>query len=99
MAAALNVPLADIARIAHVHRNTLTKNPASAKVQNRLGEVVRILAEAADLLDGDLGKAILWFLHQPLAGFDGETAEDLVAAGHADAVRTHLKMLRDGSYA
>jgi hypothetical protein len=60
---------------------------------------VRILAEAADLMGGSVAKAALWFRHQPLSGFDGETAEELVTAGHAAAVRAHLKMLRDGSYA
>ena len=61
VAATLHVSLAEIARIADVHRNTLTRSPASPKVQVRLGEVMRILTEATDLLGGDLGKAALWF--------------------------------------
>jgi hypothetical protein len=99
VAATLKVQLVDIARLAAVHRNTLARAPNSPKVQGRLGEVMRILAESAALLDGDLGKAVLWFRHQPLAGFAGQTAEELVAAGHADAVLTHLHLLQQGSYA
>lgn len=99
MAARLRVSLAEIARIADVHRNTLARAPASPKVQARLGEVARILTEAADLLEGDLGRAVAWFRHQPLAGFAGETAAGLVAAGHAAAVLAQLRMLRDGGYA
>jgi uncharacterized protein (DUF2384 family) len=99
VAATLHVSLAKVARIADVHRNTLTRAPASAKVQARLGDVMRILADAADLLGDDIGKAALWFCHQPLAGFDGQTAEELVTAGHAAAVLTHLAMLRQGGYA
>jgi uncharacterized protein (DUF2384 family) len=99
LAAILHVPLAEVARIADVHRNTLARAPGSPKVQARLGEVARILADSTDLLGGDVGKAALWFCHQPLAGFDGQTAEELVTAGHADAVLAHLSMLRDGSYA
>jgi hypothetical protein len=99
VAATLHVSLSEIARIADVHRNTLTRAPGSAKVQARLGEVMRILTDAANLLGGDVGKAALWFCHQPLAGFEGQTAEELVIAGHADAVRTHLAMLGQGSYA
>jgi uncharacterized protein (DUF2384 family) len=99
LAASLKAQLSDVARIAGVHRNSLASAPTSPKVQARLGEVARILAEAAELLDGDENKAAVWFRHQPLAGFDGETAEDLVAAGHAAAVRAHLRMLRDGAYA
>jgi uncharacterized protein (DUF2384 family) len=99
VAATLHAPLADIARLADVHRNTLTRAPASPKVQTRLGEVMRILSVATDLLGGDLNKAVVWFRHQPLAGFDGQTAEELVSAGHAQAVLTHLGMLREGGYA
>jgi uncharacterized protein (DUF2384 family) len=99
VAATLHVSLAEVARLADVHRNTLARAPTSPKVQERLGEVVRILAEAADLLGGDIGKAALWFCHQPLAGFDGRTAEELITAGESAAVLTHLAMLRDGGYA
>jgi hypothetical protein len=60
---------------------------------------MRILAEAAELLGDDADKAVLWFRHQPLAGFDHQTAEELVTAGHARAVLTHLAMLREGAYA
>ena len=99
VATALHVPLTEIARLTDVHRNTLARAPDSPKVQTRLGEILRILAEAAELMDGDLRKAAIWFRHQPLAGFDGQTAADLVSRGHADAVVTHLAMLRDGVYA
>jgi len=51
------------------------------------------------MMGDDLAKAAIWFRHQPLSGFDGQTAEELVAAGHAQAVVTHLAMLRDGVYA
>ena len=96
---ALHIPLAQVARLAKVHRNTLARMPESPAVQAGLGEVARIVAAAAELLDGDVARAIVWFRHQPLAGFAGRTAEELVAAGHAHAVLAHLEMLRDGVYA
>jgi uncharacterized protein (DUF2384 family) len=99
VAAMLHMPLADLARVADVHRNTLARSPDSPKVQNRLGEVMRILTAASEMMGDDLAKAAIWFRHQPLSGFDGQTAEELVAAGHAQAVVTHLAMLRDGVYA
>jgi hypothetical protein len=95
----LRVTVADVAELTHVHRNTLKRNPESPKVQEGLGEIMRIIMDAADLMGGDKGRAVLWFLHQPLSGFNGKTAADLVRANHADAVRTHLQMLRDGVYA
>ena len=57
VATALNVPLAEIARLADVHRNTLARTPASPKVQARLGEIMRILTDAADLMGGDRARA------------------------------------------
>jgi uncharacterized protein (DUF2384 family) len=95
----LRLPLAQLARLAQVHRNTLRRHPGSRAVQERLGEVARIITAATDLLDGDTSRAIIWFKHQPLSGFDGRTAEELVAAGQGEAVLTHLEMLRDGVYA
>jgi uncharacterized protein (DUF2384 family) len=95
----LRVPMSHLARIAKVHRNSLSQHPESPAVQARLGEVARVIATAVDLLGGDTAKAIIWFRHQPLSGFDGQTAEEIVADGHTDAVLAHLETLRDGGYA
>jgi uncharacterized protein (DUF2384 family) len=99
MSETLRVPMSHLARIAKVHRNSLSQHPGSPAVQARLGQVARVIATASDLLGGDTGKAIVWFRHQPLSGFDGQTAEELVAGGHTDAVLAHLETLRDGGYA
>ena len=99
VAATLHMPLADIARVVDVHRNTLARTPTSPKVQAGLGSIMRILTGAAELMGGDLGRAAVWFRHQPLSGFDHQTAEELVTAGHAQAVLKHLAMLRDGGHA
>ncbi len=94
----LRLPMTELAKLAHMHRNTLTRRPVSDAIQRGLAPVVRILA-AAEQLTGNADKAILWFRHQPIAGYDGRTALDLVEAGHADAVLAHLEDLRDGAYA
>jgi hypothetical protein len=98
MSRRLRLPLADLAKLAHIHRNTLTQRPESQLVQKSLEPVVRILA-AAEQLTGDPDRAIVWFRHQPIAGHDGRTALELIEAGHADAVLAHLEDLRDGAYA
>lgn len=98
VSAALNINLKRMAEVAQVHRNTLTRNPNSPEVQMRLGQVVRIVNRAAAMLGGDLERAKVWFRYEPLAGFDHKTAEQLVAAGHADAVEVHLDMLTEGVY-
>ena len=94
----LKMSVADLSRVTRLHRNTLTRTPGSPSVQTRVGEVARIVAQAAEII-GDDGRAAIWFRHQPLAAFDGRTAEELVAAGHADAVLKHLDTLADGGYA
>jgi hypothetical protein len=94
----LRLPLAELAKLVHIHRNTLAQRPESPLVQKSLKPVVQILA-AAEQLTGDPDRAIVWFRHQPLPGHDGRTALDLVEAGHANAVLAHLEDLRDGAYA
>ncbi|MBM3555672.1 MAG: hypothetical protein FJX47_08970 [Alphaproteobacteria bacterium] len=94
---ALHIEAGTLARLARVHRNTF-RSPTSARVQARLGEIVRILARATELC-GDRGQAVLWFRHQPLTGFDGDTAEALVAKGQGAAVLKHLDILADGLHA
>jgi uncharacterized protein (DUF2384 family) len=94
----LRVPMAELAKITHVHRNTLSQRPSASSVQKSLEPIVRILA-AAEELTGDADRAIVWFRHQPIAGHEGRTAIELVEQGHADAVLAHLQDLRDGSYA
>ncbi len=93
----LRMPVAQLARLARLHRNTLA-HPESPLVQTRLGEIVTILAKAAEL-GGDPGKAVVWFRHQPIAAFGNRTAEELVAAGQGEAVLGHLADLQDGVYA
>jgi putative toxin-antitoxin system antitoxin component (TIGR02293 family) len=95
---ALKVSMSHLSEVTGLHRNTLTRNPQSPEVQKRLGDIARIITTAADML-GDDQRAIVWFRHQPLSGFDHKTAEELVASGHADAVLAHLTMLANGVYA
>lgn len=97
LSSALHITLVRLSQLTQLHRNTLTRHPESPDVQQRLGEIARIISQAAELIGQQ--QAILWFRHQPLSGFNQKTAEELVAAGHANAVLTHLAMLSDGVYA
>ena len=97
MAERLRLPMSRLAKLAHLNRNTMAARPESPAVQAKLGEIARIIARAADLA-GDEGRAIIWFKHQPIAGF-GKTAEELVEEGHAEAVMGTLESMDQGSYA
>lgn len=94
----LHMPMSRLAKLTRLHRNTLSLAPTSPAAQDRLGEITRIIATAADLA-GDEGRAIVWFRHQPLPGFGNATAEQLVSEGHAHAVLDYLSALGDGVYA
>ncbi len=81
-----------------MHRNSIQRNPYSNQTQEKLGTIVKIVTRASVML-GDDRKAVAWFRYQPLMGFDGKTAEDLVAGGQAEAVLRHLDTLDNGGFA
>lgn len=93
--AALGIQVANLAGLAGVHRNTL-RNPASERLQDKLREMVRVIA-AAGALTGDMAKAIYWYRNEPIADYDHKTAAELVAEGHSDAVMAHLRDLENGA--
>ncbi|WP_375286248.1 hypothetical protein [Sphingomonas sp.] len=95
VAQALGVQLSRLAEIAGVHRNTLA-NPASERLQDRLRDMVRVIMAASELT-GDLEQAIYWFRNEPIVTLKRQTAAELVAAGHTEAVMAHLSELVDGA--
>ncbi len=97
LAERLRLPMSQLAKLAHVNRNTMAAKPDSPAVQAKLGQIAAIVARAAELA-GDEGRAIIWFKHQPIAGF-GKTAEQLVESGHAEAVMWTLESMEQGAYA
>lgn len=96
MANRLRVPLTRLSRLAHLNRNTMVSRPDSPAVQEKLGQIARIIARAADL-SGDEGRAIIWFKHQPLTGW-GKTPEELVEDGLAREVLDDLERQAEGVY-
>jgi uncharacterized protein (DUF2384 family) len=95
VAEALGIQLSRLAEIAGVHRNTLS-NPASERLQDRLRDMIRVIMAATELT-GDTQKAIFWFRNEPIATLKQQTAAELVAAGHTDAVMLHLSEIVDGA--
>jgi len=51
--------LQTLAAQAHVHRNTLSRAPASESVQRVLREALLVIRAAADL-SGDVDRALFW---------------------------------------
>ena len=94
----LGVTQAELARLAGVARNTLTAKSPTRKVDAALSPIVRILTVAAEMA-GDESRAVIWFKHQPIPGWAGKTAYDLVAQGRSDQVLAYLEAVRAGVYA
>lgn len=94
----LGVSLTELAKLIGVARNTLTAKTAARKVDAALSPIVRILAMAAEMA-GDDQRAAIWFKHQPIPGWAGKTAHDLVGEGKADKVLSYLEAVRSGVYA
>ncbi|SDA98258.1 antitoxin Xre/MbcA/ParS toxin-binding domain-containing protein [Sinorhizobium sp. NFACC03] len=94
----LGVTLAELAKLIGVARNTLTAKSSARKVDAALSNVVRILAMAGEMA-GDDSRAVIWFKHQPIPGWAGKTAYDLVGEGKADKVLAYLEAVRSGVYA
>jgi hypothetical protein len=94
----LGVTLTELAGLVGVARNTLAAKSASRKVDSALSPVVRILAIASEMAGGE-DRAAIWFKHQPIPGWAGKTAYDLVREGKADKVLAYLEAVRSGVYA
>jgi hypothetical protein len=94
----LGVTSTELASLIGVARNTLTAASGARKVDAALSPVVRILAMAGEMAGGD-ERAAIWFKHQPIPGWSGKTAFDLVSEGKAEKVLAYLEAVRSGVYA
>lgn len=94
----LGVTQSELAKLAGLSRNTLAAKSGTRKVDLALSPIVRILAMAAEMAGSD-SRAAIWFKHQPIPGWAGKTAYDLVGEGKADKVLAYLEAVRSGVYA
>ena len=94
----LGVTITELAGLIGVARNTLAAKGGARKADAALSPVVRILATAGEMAGGE-DRAAIWFKHQPIPGWAGKTAYDLVREGKADKVLAYLEAVRSGVYA
>ncbi len=93
---ALHIDLQTLAEQAHVHRNTISRAPASQSVQRFLREALRVIKAGTDL-SGDVNKALFWYRNEPLSAFGYKTAEQLVSEGRTDDVLHYICSLDAGA--
>ncbi|VWC77138.1 hypothetical protein BLA50215_00966 [Burkholderia lata] len=94
-AAALHIDMQTLARLAHVHRNTVSRLAGSESVQKYLREALRVIRAATDI-SGDLHSALFWYRNEPLRIFDYKTAEQLVSDGRVDDLLRYIVSLEAG---
>ena len=95
-AQALNLRLQDLARLAGVHRTTVTETPANARLQHYLREALRALSGAYEVTQ-DRDRSIFWFRNTPIPEFGHRTAERLVAEGKTEVIIRYLTSITAGS--
>ncbi len=95
LARALEVPAQRLASLARVHRNTVSLAPSSPKLQEALGDVVRVLS-AASQLTGDVDKALFWFRNQPIPEFGHCTPMQVVEQGKVQSLVDYIDSISAG---
>lgn len=95
-ATALHIDMQTLARLAHVHRNTVSRLAGSESVQKFLRDALRIIRAAADI-SGDVQRTLFWYRNEPLPTFDYKTAEWLVSEGRTEDLLRYITSLETGA--
>lgn len=100
LAKALHITQTDLAEVTGLSLDSVSKTARvkSRSTQARLKDTVEIINRVAQW-SGGVGRAFAWFRSQPLPTFGDQTAEELVKAGHALAVKQYLARIAAGGYA
>ncbi|MGY6706703.1 MbcA/ParS/Xre antitoxin family protein [Oceaniradius stylonematis] len=100
IAEALRTTSAEVARTAGLGRDAVQRRDRvrSDKTQRRLREMVEILNKVEPRFGSAL-MAYAWYRSEPLLGFSGQTAMQLVRSGRADEVLEYIDAIDAGVYA
>lgn len=93
---ALQIDLQTLADQAHVHRNTISRAPASQGVQRFLRDALKVIKASSDI-SGDVRRALFWYRNEPLSAFDYKTAEQLVSEGRTDDLLRYITSIEAGA--
>jgi uncharacterized protein (DUF2384 family) len=90
----------EVARTAGLGRDAVQRKErvSSGRTQRRLREMVEIINK----VEARFGSALMayaWYRSEPLAGFAGQTAMQLVRAGRADEVMDYIDAVDAGVHA
>lgn len=95
-AAALHIDMQTLARLAHVHRNTITRLPGAESLQKYLRDALRVIRAATDV-SGDVRSTLFWYRNEPLSTFGYKTAEELISEGRTEDLLRYVTSLEAGA--
>lgn len=100
IASALRTTTEEVARTAGLGRDAIQRKDRvrSAKTQRRLREMIEIVNKVEPRFGSAL-MAYAWYRSEPLAGFSGQTAMQLVRAGRSDDVLDYIDAIDAGVHA
>ena len=90
----------EVARSAGLGRDAVQRKERlrSAKTQRRLREMIEVITKTSPRFGSPL-IAYAWYRSEPLPGFSGQTAMQLVQAGRANDVLEYIDAVDAGVYA
>ena len=92
-AAALHLQTRELAELAQVHRTTVSEAPTNPRLQHFMREALRVLSAAFEVTQ-DRDRALYGYRNAPIAEFNHQTAERLVADHKTEAVLAYLTSIR-----
>ena len=100
IAQTLHTTIEELARSAGLEKDAVQRKDgiASDKTQERLRELVEVINKVEPRLGSAL-MAYAWYRSQPLPGFSGQTAMQLVRSGRADDVLGYIDAVDIGVHA
>jgi len=100
IAAMLRTTIEEVARTAGLGKDAVQRKDriGSDKTQRRLREMVEVINKVEPRFGSAL-MAYAWYRSEPLPGFSGQTAMQLVRSGRADDVLDYIDAVDAGVYA
>ena len=87
----------ELAHLAGVNHRAFSENEVKRKLDEAVRPLARIFTMASEMTGSDK-QAALWFKHQPIPGWAGKTAFDLVLERKTDRVLAYLLSVQSGFY-
>nr|WP_321525622.1 antitoxin Xre/MbcA/ParS toxin-binding domain-containing protein [uncultured Cohaesibacter sp.] len=93
----LGITQAELAKQTGIDRHAIYTRSGLFKLEEAVRPLMSILNLASEMTGSDQ-RAALWFKHQPIPGWAGKTAFELVSERKSDRVLAYLRSVQSGAY-